>query len=309
MQLESLLSWGISLVFILLLVLVYKKKGDREERFLGWKLVGYYFLGTFTLRLESWILPVGIAVFLLFFLPKIISNKQSKKWAASLGLLSFALSIVISHSVEAYYEGMIQLKPSSDNAYEMNFLKEYEKVKAALDADGELAINNMELSFEKDGKMKQFNYEIYYSRDDRNMSAWITLLNDKYQVVTHIQKDEEEMMMNHQNYISSPTIYFQALDLHGLKKMLPTGDLYYVYFTNSDEASLDVEDASFWTIERSGIQKHTEAASTDENTDSEEAMVPQFSYQIRINSMSAMGAGDYKGDQQRYFAISPELYN
>lgn len=91
-------------------------------------------------------------------------------------------------------------------------------MKAALDADGELAINNVELSFEKDGKITQFNYEANYMRDDRNMSAWITLLDGKYQLVTHIQKDETKMMMDHQNYISSPSIYFQALDLHGLKK-------------------------------------------------------------------------------------------
>ncbi|MDM5317621.1 hypothetical protein QUF49_16540 [Fictibacillus sp. b24] len=308
MQIESILSWGMSAVFFLLLVLIYIKKADREERFLGWKMVGCFFLGTFSLRLKSWILPVGIGVFLIFFLPKIITNKQAKKWAASLGVVSFASSLIISHSVEAYYEGMIHIKASVANAYEMNFFKEYEKVKAALDADGELAINNVELSFEKDGKITQFNYEANYMRDDRNMSAWITLLDGKYQLVTHIQKDETKMMMDHQNYISSPSIYFQALDLHGLKKMVPKGDLYYVNFTNSDEVPFDIEDGSFWDIEKAGVQKHTEAAATEENTNSEDNN-PLFSYQISINTMNAMGAGSYESDKQQYFVISPELYN
>lgn len=65
MQIESILSWGMSAVFFAFGADLHKK-ADREERFLGWKMVGCFFLGTFSLRLKSWILPVGIGVFLIF---------------------------------------------------------------------------------------------------------------------------------------------------------------------------------------------------------------------------------------------------
>lgn len=90
--------------------------------------------------------------------------------------------------------------------------------------------------------------------------------------------------------------------------MVPKGDLYYVNFTNSDEVPFDIEDGSFWDIEKAGVQKHTEAAATEENTNSEDNN-PLFSYQISINTMNAMGAGSYESDKQQYFVISPELYN
>ncbi|WP_137790424.1 hypothetical protein [Bacillus sp. E(2018)] len=307
MQLESYLAWGISGILLLLLIFIYGKKADREESNIGWKLIGYFLLGTFTFRIESLILPVGFAIFLLFFLPKLMVNKDAKKWAASLGVLSFISSIIVNYSVMALYEEVIYVKAAT-NVYEMNFNREYEKVKKALHAEGELAINNMELIFTSDGEVRQFNYEISYYRDNRDMNAWLLFHDGDYQISTHIQ-DAELEMVNRENFISSPAIYFKALDLHGLKNMVPKGDSYHVSFTNSDGVQID-KNSSLWNIEKSGVTEKTDVAVSAENlSETEEETEFEDSYQISINTMNAMGAGAYQSDQVRYFIISPELFN
>ncbi|MGD6963754.1 hypothetical protein ACQCVB_16185 [Fictibacillus phosphorivorans] len=301
MRMESLLAWGISVIFLVLLILIYTKKADREESKIGWKLIGYFLLGTFTFRIEYWVLPVGLAIFLLFFLPKIIVNKDAKKWAASLGVLSFASSLIMNYSVAAYYEEVFRVNALT-NAYEMKLNKEYEKVKKALHAEGELAINNLSLIFNKKGKIQQFNYEASYYRDGRDMNAWVTLHDGKYQISTQIQ-DAELQMVNRQNYISSPHIYFKALDLHGLKQMVPKGDSYYLSFTNFEQVQFDSVDSSLWNIENSGIKKITDLVVREDDSEMEDDMdIP--TYQISIHTMNT-----YETNQERYFIISPELFN
>ncbi|MBN3553563.1 hypothetical protein JYA63_04745 [Fictibacillus nanhaiensis] len=301
MRLESFLIWGTSAIFLVLLLLIYTKKANREESNIGWKLIGYFLLGTFTFRIESLVLPVGIAIFLLFFLPKLMVNKDAKKWAASLGVLSFISSIIVNHSVTAFYEEVLHVKTAT-NVYEMNFYSEYEKVKKALHAEGELAINNVELNFTSDGEVRQFNYEISYYRNDRDMNAWISFHDGNYQISTQIG-DEDLENMNQENFISVPTIYFKALDLHGLKNMVPKGDSYYLSFTNSEQVQVDSVDSSLWNIEKSGVTTMTDVVVPEDGSDIEEDMdIP--TYQISIHTMNA-----YESNQERYFIISPELFN
>ncbi|MBD7963790.1 hypothetical protein [Fictibacillus norfolkensis] len=301
MQLESYLAWGMSGIFLILLILIYMKKANHEESNIGWKLIGYFLLSTFTFRMNSLVLPIGIAIFVLFFLPKLIVNKDAKKWAASLGVLSFLSSSIVNHSVTAFYEEIHHVKAAT-NVYEMNFYNEYEKVKKVLHAEGELAINNVEIIFNSDGEVRHFNYETSYYRDGRDMNAWISLHDGNYQISTHIM-DAELEMVNRENFISSPSIYFKALDLHGLKNMVPKGNSYYLSFTNFEQVQFDSVDSSLWNIENSGIKKITDLVVREDGSDMEEDMeVP--TYQISIHTINT-----YETNQERYFIISPELFN
>jgi hypothetical protein len=284
-----------------LLLMIYIKKTDRKENYIGWKIIGFFLLGTFTFRIESWVLPVGIAIFWLYFLPKINQNKLAKKWAAIAGILSFLSGAVITYSTEAYYERVLHVKASKENAFEMKFYEEYEKVKSALGAEGELSLSNLELSVKKDGLIDQFNYYVYYYKNSRSMSAWVVRENGEYQITPHVEQEETNMMLM-QNGISSPAIYFQALDLHGLKKMVPEGDLYLVSFSSTDEVAPEQEDSTIWNIQKSGIEEHVIETVSEEDEQS------PFPYQISISSMDHMGGGSYRGAQSRYFIISPELF-
>jgi hypothetical protein len=305
---ESLLRWGISVGFIVLLILVYERKTNPEEKHVGWKLIGYFFLGTFTFKFETWVLPVGIVVFIFFFLPNLKVNKTSKKRAASLGAASYVFGLLITYSVQAYYEKEIRIQASTNNAYEMNFFEEYEKVKSSIKADEELAIINFDFSFKKDGKIKDFNYTASYLIDGRSMVAWVKLMDGQYEISKHlIQPDDEEtQMLMQENTVSTPAVYFKALDLHGLKKMVPETDLHHVNFFNSGSVTSNEEGSTLWYIESTGISRHdADTVSADDPSSQEES----FPYHVAISSMKYTGAGTYTADQHRYFTISTELLN
>jgi hypothetical protein len=283
------------------------KKTAKDEKYIGWKMIGYFLLGAFTFRFQEWVLPVGIVVFLFYFLPRLHRNKQGKMWAASLGIVSFLSSIVITSSIKAYYEHDLHVKTSTMNAYEMNFSREYEKIKSAIDAEGDLAINNLELSFKKNGEIKQLSYEAFYVRDGKNMIAWIYLNHGSYEIVPSISEQQPYEIQNGINYISSPNIYFQALDLHGLKKMIADGDSYHVSFSNTDNIYQNQEHTSLWDIQKSGITQHVIETATEEDGEEGEDSEASVPYHISITSMKGTESG-YYGDHYDYYTISPDLY-
>lgn len=308
MWVDSVLSWGSFIIFMTLLILIYIKKADREENYIRWKIIGYYLLGTFMFRFDSLVLPVGIVIFLLFFLPKLNRNKQAKKWAAYLGLGAFLSGIVISQSVEAFYERNVQVKASSANAYEMKFYEDYEKVKSALKAEGELSLIGLQLEFNKKGKIEHYQYSAYYTRDGKNMSANIQSVysqgEDKLSIFPNLQQEED--FINTQHFISSPQHYFKALDQHNIQKMVPEGDRFHVEFSNDGEVTASEENISYWDIQKSGIVKQSLEQNIEQPEEGEEP--PAFPYHIHITSMKDMGGGSYTGTHNAYFNISPELY-
>jgi hypothetical protein len=289
-------------------MVIFIKKTDRDEKYVGWKMIFYFFLGTFTFHLQDWVLPVGIVLFLLYFLPKLSQNKTAKKWAASLGVVSFLSGIVITHSVNAYYERDLSVKASSANAFEMNFFKDYEKIKGALNAKGDLVITNLELSFNKSGKIQEYNYNALYEKDGKNMTAWVQQVKGTFKVFPSIQQENESaMVLEGMNYISSPSIYFHVLDQTGLKKMIPKGDFYHVAFASSEEFSPDQEKAKLWDIQITGIKEHTiDAAAHGDGK--EEEYEPGMPYQISITTMKGTQDTGYTGDRYDYYTISPDMY-
>ncbi|MBY6037845.1 hypothetical protein KUV80_14325 [Fictibacillus nanhaiensis] len=305
MWITSLIGWGTFIAFMTLLIWIYIKKADREETYIGWKIIGYYLLGTFTFRMDSWVLPAGFVIFLLFFRPRLYVNRQVKKWAAIAGVLSFLSGILITQFEEAYHEKSIVFHASSTNVFHMKLNEEYEMVKSAIEAEGELVISNFDLQFTKSGKVVKLSYVGYFTKDGRDMIAWVEQRNGTYKINLQILHEESDRLV-YQNTISSPSIYFKAIDLHGLKKMVPNSDRYFVSFSNSsnhNEAADSNEDESFWDIQKSGIKEYTfETVSDDMDSES------NFSYHINIASMKLMGADSYTAHHQSFFHISNTLY-
>ncbi|MCM3630710.1 hypothetical protein M3194_25585 [Paenibacillus glycanilyticus] len=83
----------ISVLVIGSLVLLYRKRAEPEKG-LGWRLVGYLLLGGFTFSMNGFRLPLGFAICLLF-LRKSRTNLAVKRKAALLGLLLYALQLVV----------------------------------------------------------------------------------------------------------------------------------------------------------------------------------------------------------------------
>lgn len=85
--------------------------------------------------------------------------------------------------------------------------------------------------------------------------------------------------------------------------MVPKGDSYYLSFTNFEQVQFDSVDSSLWNIENSGIKKITDLVVREDDSEMEDDMdIP--TYQISIHTMNT-----YETNQERYFIISPELFN
>lgn len=86
--------WPTIMVTVLIigsLVMLYRKRTDPENG-LGWKLIGHMLLGGFTFTVNSLRLPLGFAIYLLFF-RKPRPNLAIKQKAALLGLLMYVLQL------------------------------------------------------------------------------------------------------------------------------------------------------------------------------------------------------------------------
>lgn len=87
------LSALIPLLVIVCLIMLYRKRSEPEKN-LGWKLIGHMLLGGFTFTLNGLRLPLGFAVYLLFF-RKPRPNLSIKDKAALLGLTVYILQIIM----------------------------------------------------------------------------------------------------------------------------------------------------------------------------------------------------------------------
>jgi hypothetical protein len=298
---ESLIVWGILLIIITRLVWMYAKQTDKQERYIGWKMIGYYLLGTFTFWLDELMLPIGIFLFLVLFLPKLTRNKQPKKWAAYLGTITILSNAAIDYSIALYYEKNLVVEASSDNVYEMDFTEDYEKVKKALKAEDDLAITGSDyLSFLKDGEINQYYYHAYFTRDSKRMRATIHYNDGKFMLQPYLIKADERT--DRSDLLSAPVVYLQALEQHGLKKMAGEGDLFHLSLKNSKIAQVDIQDPNFlYTIEKNGIIKmNIEEGTSDEQT--------KITTHINITAMKKVGEGSYESIHNLFYTISGMFY-
>lgn len=85
-------------MFIIILLLwaaglyILFRNREEEEDLLFLKLIGYYFLGSFTFNLNGLVLPVGFVIS-LFIKPR--QNKSVKRGSAIFGLIMMILGLFL----------------------------------------------------------------------------------------------------------------------------------------------------------------------------------------------------------------------
>lgn len=80
-------------LFILIAgILLLHKSREQDEDFLVLKLLGYFFLGSFTFRLNGLVLPLGFIITLCMRPP---SNRSIKRGAAVFGLVMMLLGLLV----------------------------------------------------------------------------------------------------------------------------------------------------------------------------------------------------------------------
>lgn len=121
--------------FIVGVIFIVVKMKNDDEPYYALKIIGYYLFGYFRLSLNRLHIPLGFIIFLLF-LRNPGKNQRAKRYAASLGLLAFIVSLMIPAIVESYYERPRYIEAiTTNNIYELNFQNHWKEVAETLGLD------------------------------------------------------------------------------------------------------------------------------------------------------------------------------
>ncbi|TXC85967.1 hypothetical protein FS935_18090 [Metabacillus litoralis] len=197
------------IIFIstIVLILVFYRKSKEEESLLLLKLFGFTFLGAFMLDLNGLKLPLGFAVFLLFFRqPKV--NAKTKNLAAYVGLVIFMLGIFIPRIENMIYERTLHVDLLDTNFYSGSLEEEIENLSDQLNMnDNSIELSELDLTIVEDGTYERFKIELVEQNYEGTVNYYnIDLSNDRRRLEVKRQKVKEDEYQNNYMYTDAKLV-------------------------------------------------------------------------------------------------------
>ncbi|MBG9944936.1 hypothetical protein ABD77_23890 [Brevibacillus formosus] len=153
-----IMSILLTIILIGLLVFIYQKREETESN-LGWKVVGYFWLGAFTFKVNETPLPLGFLLFLLIFRP--MTNVKTKKRSAYLGLACFLILHLILPAVERdLFERPRDVAAASDNMFQINFTNDWMTIRDQLKIDEHARLVYFKANYQKNGQIDRLYYNV-----------------------------------------------------------------------------------------------------------------------------------------------------
>lgn len=148
----------LTIILIVLLVIIYKKREETESN-LGWKVVGYFWLGGFAFKGDETPLPLGFLLFLLIFRPK--TNVKTKKRSAYLGFVCFLILHLILPAVERdLFERPRDVVAASDNMFQINFTNDWMTIRDQLKIEEHARLVYFKAHYQKNGQIDDLYYYV-----------------------------------------------------------------------------------------------------------------------------------------------------
>ncbi|MGL5354633.1 MAG: hypothetical protein ACRDA5_15175, partial [Clostridium sp.] len=139
-----------------------------------------YLLGGFRFNLSSLVIPLGFALYLIFFKPSL--NKNVKKLAATFGFIIFCVGIVIPAVEENWYSREIKLQMTSDNINSIDFLEDLNVIRNKFNLQKPLDINHFEVRYNKDGQINKLTYEVIDYRNSEEIGYSVSYFSNAYKL-------------------------------------------------------------------------------------------------------------------------------
>ncbi|HEY8362898.1 MAG TPA: hypothetical protein VIK77_08445 [Tissierellaceae bacterium] len=254
---RGIINWTTTLLFIVGVIIIAIKMKDDDEPYYALKIVGYYLLGGFRLFFNKLYIPIGFVIFLLF-LRNPGKNQRAKRYAASLGLLAFIVSLMIPAIVESYYERPRYVEAITTNIYELNFQNHWKEVAETLGLDEHsirtARVENLKIDYEKDGGLKELRYEVIWKEGGQFMHAQIYLHEGERKFEIRVTKVDQ--WLQYDRLINAERL-FEKLDQINIKDLTPEGEFLYYGFVFGGWDNFAIKDGEIFIIENSKIMPYT----------------------------------------------------
>ncbi|AJY73459.1 hypothetical protein VN24_00995 [Paenibacillus beijingensis] len=208
---------------LLVLVALYRRRSV-QENWLGWKLVGYLFLGGFTLSINEVKLPLGFTVYLLLF-RKLKPNSKIKNKAALLGLL-----VYVSQLLVPAFAGMVDWHPRemairNVSIEQLGMDGVWKTVTAQAPVSKQAKLLSYEMVLSSRGEVLELTFRLV-ERDEGRFIHTDAVYDVQEQILT-LKRSSTDQWLQYNRQISAEHFFARVVELH-LMNLRSAGDHPYV---------------------------------------------------------------------------------
>lgn len=236
------------------IILLYRK-AEEDEPYLMLKIIGFTVLGCFRLELGEVVLPLGFAVYIVFFRNSNV-NRVVKKQAAYFGLIIFFLSLLLPFIATTIYEWPRHIAVQNTNFYEGSMVEEWENIHTTLgERDVFAEVTNFKMGMRQDGKMTDFRMLIIDDGPPEPVHYTITLSKDNKEFIVNRWKQESDSNVNRDTSFTEAEYFLAQLDLLE-PSMLNHKDVdYYTLRSTGQRQGYAVTNTEKYSIDTAGKEK------------------------------------------------------
>lgn len=189
---------------------------DKMEKFIFIKLLGYSLLGGLILRLNGFVIPLGLLIFLGLFKPSV--NRAAKIRAVCLG---FILLLLFPLASEWYFERPVKVAASSTNVYLLDFSQDWRNVQEKIGLQN-LKLEDFEVSYEADGEIRGLSYSLKGYLDDDFVWYQVKYMPGKQ--AYSIEAKKIDIVAQHSSFLPAKS-FFHTLEKINLQEVVDQQEL------------------------------------------------------------------------------------
>ncbi len=252
----SVYAQTISTFGVIIALIIIHRKSDKTEKYLIFKLIGYYFLGSLNFSFNRIAIPLGFLIYVIAFYPKI--NAQNKRNAAVIGLIIFIVSIAVPKYDDYLFTRPIEIRTESTNLFDRTLNQEWINIRDNLNLDN-AQVQNFQADFERDGEIKSLRYQLVGYNEQGLVLSSIELFGTKKAYIIHRSKIDQGQANYNYNLIPANE-FFDLLVNVNLEEILPKKE--YPWYSiqvqgNTNTFDSSVKDNSL-LLTRQGVKSVTE---------------------------------------------------
>ncbi len=250
-------NWIITLFLIASVIFVMVKLKDDKEPYHVLKIIGYYLLGAFRFSFNRIHIPLGFIIFLLF-LRSPAKNQRGKRYAATLGLVAFAVALIVPAIGESYYERTRYVELATTNVYEFEFQSHWQEIAGKLELSentmSTARVENLDIDYEEDGDLKRLNYEVTWREEGKQHHSRVRFHEGEKKF--RVKAVEINQWLQYGRLISAENL-FEKLDQINIKDLKPKGNFCYYSLRIGEWGSFGARNGKTFIIEENKIVPFT----------------------------------------------------